>query len=90
MIVQAGTTAGMIKFNAKATGLWSGGTDIQTITTESVSQVSADSKYKLTIEQVKPREVGKMLGADISFLPELEARGMKFSDNGVEKMQYKY
>ncbi len=85
VIVQAGTTAGMIKFNAKATGLWSGGTDIQTITTESVSQVSADSKYRLTIEQVKPREVGKMLGADISFLPELEARGMKFSDNGVEK-----
>ena len=85
VIVQAGTTAGMIKFNAKATCLWSGGTDIQTITTESVSQVSADSKYRLTIEQVKPREVGKMLGADISFLPELEARGMKFSDNGVEK-----
>jgi len=26
-----------------------------------------------------------MLGADISFLPELEARGMKFSDKGVEK-----
>ena len=26
-----------------------------------------------------------MMGADISFLPELEARGMKFSDNGVEK-----
>ncbi|MBK8951128.1 MAG: glycosyl hydrolase 53 family protein [Chitinophagaceae bacterium] len=29
--------------------------------------------------------MGKMLGADISFLPELETRGMKFSDNGVEK-----
>ena len=26
-----------------------------------------------------------MLGADISFLPQLEARGMKFSDNGVDK-----
>jgi beta-galactosidase len=26
---------------------------------------------------------GKILGADISFLPELEARGMKFSDNGT-------
>ena len=26
-----------------------------------------------------------MLGADISFLPELEARGMKFYDKGVEK-----
>lgn len=85
VIVQAGTTAGMIKFNAKATGLWSGGTDIQTITTESVSQVSADNKYKLTIEQAKPREVGKMLGADISFLPELEARGIKFSDDGMQK-----
>jgi beta-galactosidase len=29
--------------------------------------------------------VGKMLGADISFLPQLEDRGMKFSDNGIEK-----
>ena len=28
---------------------------------------------------------GKILGADISFLPELEARGIKFSDNGKEK-----
>ena len=26
-----------------------------------------------------------MMGADISFLPELEAKGMKFSDNGTEK-----
>lgn len=26
-----------------------------------------------------------MIGADISFLPELEARGLKFSDKGVEK-----
>ena len=25
------------------------------------------------------------MGADISFLPQLEARGIKFSDNGVEK-----
>ena len=26
-----------------------------------------------------------MLGADISFLPQLEDRGIKFTDNGVEK-----
>ncbi|GAB2870677.1 glycoside hydrolase family 53 protein [Hymenobacter ruber] len=32
----------------------------------------------------KPR-LGKVLGADISFLPQLEARGVKFSDKGVEK-----
>jgi arabinogalactan endo-1,4-beta-galactosidase len=29
--------------------------------------------------------LGKVLGADISFLPQLEARGAKFSDKGVEK-----
>jgi len=33
----------------------------------------------------KKRPIGKMLGADISFLPQLEARGMKFTDNGVQK-----
>lgn len=85
VIIQSGTKPGMIKFDAKATGLWSGGTDIQTISPESVATVTTDNKYKLTSEQAKRREVGKMLGADISFLPELEARGMKFSDNGVEK-----
>lgn len=85
VIIQAGTETGMIKFEAKATGLWSGGTDIQTISPESVNKISFDNVYKLTPEQLKPVEVGKMLGADISFLPELEARGMKFSDNGAEK-----
>lgn len=85
VIIQAETETGMIKFEAKATGLWSGGTDIQTISPESVSKVTVDSKYRLTAEQAKPVEVSKMLGADISFLPELEARGMQFSDNGIEK-----
>lgn len=85
VIIQSGVQPGMIKFDAKATGLWSGGTDIQTISPESVNKISFDNKYKLTGEQAKTREVGKMLGADISFLPELEARGMKFSDNGIEK-----
>ncbi|HWB25834.1 MAG TPA: glycosyl hydrolase 53 family protein [Chitinophagaceae bacterium] len=31
------------------------------------------------------QRVQKILGADISFLPQLEARGIKFSDNGVNK-----
>jgi arabinogalactan endo-1,4-beta-galactosidase len=31
------------------------------------------------------KKIGKMLGADISFLPQLESRGIKFSDNGVQK-----
>ncbi|MDF7811692.1 glycosyl hydrolase 53 family protein [Hymenobacter sp. YC55] len=31
------------------------------------------------------KKIGKMLGADISFLPQLEARGVKFSDKGQQK-----
>ncbi|HAQ37933.1 MAG TPA: hypothetical protein DCQ58_05435, partial [Saprospirales bacterium] len=37
-------------------------------------------KQKMT----KP-EIGKIIGADISFLPELEANGIRFSDKGIEK-----
>src|SRR3954468_14908576 len=32
-----------------------------------------------------PVSAQQILGADISFLPELEARGIHFSDKGVEK-----
>ncbi len=84
VIIQSGTKPGMIKFKAKATGLREGGTDIQTISPESVASVTIDKKYQLPVQVLK-KEVDKMLGADISFLPELEARGMKFSDNGIEK-----
>ncbi len=43
------------------------------------------------ISKFTSTQVDKMLGADISFLPELEARGMKFSDNGelMRRMPYK-
>lgn len=34
---------------------------------------------------IQKKEIGKMLGADISFLPQLESRGIKFSDHGVQK-----
>lgn len=85
VIIQAGSKPGTISFKATAAGLWSGGTDIHTVSPGSVSSITIDPKYKLQGEAAKPRETGKMLGADISFLPELEARGMKFSDKGVEK-----
>ncbi|MCB9054803.1 MAG: glycosyl hydrolase 53 family protein [Chitinophagales bacterium] len=85
VIIQSGTAPGMIKFEAKATGLWSGGTDIQTVSPQSLSKITTDPKYKLTSAQSKRRITGKMLGADISFLPELEAKGMKFYEKGVEK-----
>ena len=37
------------------------------------------------IKSIRPKQVDKMLGADISFLPELENEGIKFSDRGVQK-----
>jgi beta-galactosidase len=85
VIVQAGPKTGHIKFEAKAAGLWTGSTDILTVSAGSISSVHVDDTYQLKGEIAKKREVGKMLGADISFLPQLEDRGMKFSDKGVEK-----
>jgi beta-galactosidase len=85
VLVQAGTNPGMIKFEATANGLWKGNTEIITVRPESQASITIDPKYQLKGEAAKPRTTGNMLGADISFLPELEARGIKFSDNGVEK-----
>jgi beta-galactosidase len=85
LIVQAGKTPGIIKLEATAAGLWKGSTDIITVSPGSVASVSIDKKYELTGEAAKPRPVGKMIGADISYLPQLEDRGIKFSEEGTEK-----
>ena len=44
------------------------------------AEPAKDFNYK-----IKKIEIDKILGADISFLPELEAAGMKFKDKGVQK-----
>jgi beta-galactosidase len=85
VLVQAGKTVGSIQFEASAEGLWKGSTDIITVSPSSVATITSDKKYELSGEAAKPREATQMLGADISFLPELEAKGIKFSDKGVEK-----
>jgi beta-galactosidase len=85
VIVQSDKTPGQIKFQASSPGLWSGGTDVITVSPGSAASITIDKKYQLTGDAAKSREATKMMGADISFLPELESRGMKFSDNGVEK-----
>ena len=85
VIVQSGTKPGIIKFEASAKGLWSGSTDIITVAPENINSITIDEKFKLKGEAAKPRAVDKMMGADISFLPELEDKGMKFSDKGVTK-----
>lgn len=85
VLVQSTHEAGSIHFEATAAGLWPGSTDIITVSQENVSNISMDKKYELRGEEAKPREVTKMLGADISFLPELENKGIKFSDKAVQK-----
>ena len=85
VIVQSTGAVGSIRFEAQATGLWMGSTDISTVSPASVATISIDKNYELKGEAAKPRSATKMIGADISFLPELEDKGKKFSDNGVQK-----
>lgn len=84
VIVQSDTTAGMIRFEATSPGLWSGGTEIITVLPASVASIQIDPKYSLRGEAAKTRTTHAVLGADISFLPELEAEGRKFSDEGKD------
>jgi len=78
VILQAGRTRGNIKFDAKADSLYTGSTEIRT--------VQPGTPHPVTNVIYTPHHVsGKILGADISFLPELENRGIKFSDKGADK-----
>lgn len=75
----AGSTHDKLKVEVRSEGLKSASTEIHSI-----------MPFKLLSpkkRQLKPsgKTIGKMLGADISFLPQLESRGIKFSDNGVQK-----
>jgi len=79
LIVQSGTKEDFVHIEATSEGLFKASTDIATII-----PTAASGTVNLQNNFVK-KKVDKMLGADISFLPELEARGMKFSDKGVEK-----
>ena len=47
-------------------------------------QAAAQQRAQKASTARRPR-LGKVLGADISFLPQLEARGLQFSDKGVPK-----
>ena len=76
VILQAGRTRGIVKFEVKADSLFTGSTEIHTVQ-PGVAHVVTKDKY------VPKKVTDRILGADISFLPQLESRGMKFSDNGI-------
>ncbi|MDP9047773.1 MAG: glycosyl hydrolase 53 family protein, partial [Bacteroidota bacterium] len=76
VILRAGRTRGNILFKVTADSLWAGSTEIHT--------VQPGIAHAVTTEKYIPKRVNeKVLGADISFLPQLESRGMKFSDKGT-------
>ena len=78
-IVQSGTTEDFVHIEAASDGLYKASTDIATIISSTLSNKTNPANTFIK------KKVDKMLGADISFLPELEAGGIKFSDKGVEK-----
>lgn len=80
VILQAGKQPDKVKFEATAAGLVTGSTGIHTIQPGESRPVAP-----VKVARGPKKEIGQMLGADISFLPELEARGMKFSDKGQQK-----
>lgn len=85
LIVQAGTNKSVIHFEATTDSLYKGATDIVTIQ-PGVAHNAAVEKYNFPLTKVNAVTVDKMLGADISFLPELENKGIKFYDtNGEQK-----
>jgi beta-galactosidase len=84
LILQAGTTPDKLKLEATSEGLWKAGTEIH-----SIKPIYPTKPMDVVISPaVKPgitERIGKILGADISFLPQLEHKGIKFQDNGEEK-----
>ncbi|MBD3750748.1 MAG: glycosyl hydrolase 53 family protein [Sphingobacteriales bacterium] len=80
VILQAGTLIDKIKFEASSEGLYPGSTDIFSIQPGKPHQVTKKVKSEAAI--LHP---AKALGADISFLPQLEDQGVHFSDKGVQK-----
>ena len=80
LTLRSGMTPDRIKVEVKADSLWPASHEIHTIPADVECRMPSE-------EQISRSEKGifNMLGADISFLPQLEDRGMKFYENGVEK-----
>ncbi|MCU0377939.1 MAG: glycosyl hydrolase 53 family protein [Bacteroidales bacterium] len=78
-ILRAGTNPDKIKLEVKADSLWPSSHEIHTIDPGFQYFKPQKSQLRKTRKQINP-----MLGADISFLPQMEERGTKFIVNGQE------
>lgn len=79
LLFVAGNHPDKVKVEAISGKLWPGSHEIHTLATGLVLMKPAK-------EQLAPttKNIGRMIGADISFLPQIEDRGMKFYENGAE------
>jgi len=77
---QAGNKPDKIKVEIRSESLWAGSHEIHTIP----ASVELFTPEPDQIKQVD-KEIGKMIGADISILPQFEDRVRRYYDNGIEK-----
>jgi beta-galactosidase len=80
LILRTGITPGKFKVEVSADSLWSASHEIHTLPGNTELQ-SPSAEQIISIE----KEIPGMIGADISFLPQLESRGRKFYEDGEEK-----
>ncbi|MFI5187175.1 MAG: beta-galactosidase GalA, partial [Chitinophagales bacterium] len=85
VILQSGTSISMIHFEAKGDKLQTAATDMHSIQPGLPHKVTLVNGAPSLKDILTKRPVDKMLGADISFLPQMEDRRIKYSDNGVVK-----
>jgi len=79
LVFVAGTKPDKVKVEAKSGKLWPGGHEIHTLPADLIMMKPSEAELVPTT-----KKIGRMIGADISFLPQIEARGGKFYDNGKE------
>ena len=80
LLLKAGNSTDIVTVKVSTDGLRPASHEIHTIPAD--IEMLEPTKAQISQSQKIEKE---MLGADISFLPQLEARGMKFYDKGEEK-----
>jgi beta-galactosidase len=75
----AGTSPDKVKVLAKANGLWEGGHEIHTIPANTELKTPSSNQLNATV-----RKIDRMIGADISFLPQFEDRGVSFKEDSLK------
>lgn len=80
LLFRAGNIPGHVKVEARSGELWPGSHELHLLPANIVLLTPTPDQLPQTT-----KAIDRMIGADISFLPQLEARGRKFYEDGVEK-----